>query len=266
MGRHPNQDEEPDATDNVGIGKTYIENELLRAKARIYNTSTFPDMVKRIRLGLVRDVSIEGMVNSFKKICKGGGCWLRGFGLTINRAVFVHAGADPLAKIEKILEAIEGDMKKMTESEEIKTEAAAAAAAGTPAANAAVKEEAKVQTAGTTPAVPVTEAAPAAPKPAAEAAPPAPETAPKPDALEKLLGECADMKKMMSDMMGMIGEMKSMMGGQQAQSSAAKEAARSAVTELQRSEIERPPRVKESQATPNAAQSSFLNEVKKLVR
>jgi hypothetical protein len=35
MGRHPNQDEEPDATDNVGVGQTYMENDLLKSKARI---------------------------------------------------------------------------------------------------------------------------------------------------------------------------------------------------------------------------------------
>src|SRR3990172_8531389 len=114
MGRHPNHDEEPDATDNVGVGQTYMENDLLKSKARIYNTSTFPDMVKRIRLGLVRDVSIEGMVKNFKKTCNGDGCWMRAFGLMIQRAVFVHAGADPLAKIERILESLEGDIKNMT--------------------------------------------------------------------------------------------------------------------------------------------------------
>ena len=74
------------------------------------------------------------------------------------------------------------------------------------------------------------------------------------------------MKKMMSDMIGIMGEMKTMMGGQQVQSSAAQESAKATVAESQGSEVERPPRVKESQATPNAAQSSFLNEVKKLVR
>jgi hypothetical protein len=282
MGRHPNQDEEPDATDNVGVGQTYMENDLLKSKARIYNTSTFPDMTKRIRLGLVRDVSIEGMVGSFKKTCNGDGCWMKGFGLTINRAVFVHAGADPLAKIERILESIETEVKNLTEHTQTKTEQTAAPAApaaesapadaGTQAAQATVKEEDKVKTveaaAQTAPApvTTVTEATPAAPQPAAEAAPPAPETAPKPDAFEKVLGEYGDLKKMMSDMLGMMGEMKNMMNGKQAQSAAAQEAARAVIAESQGSEIERPPRVKESQATPNASQSSFFNEVKKLVR
>ncbi|MDO8726896.1 MAG: hypothetical protein Q7J35_12575 [Candidatus Methanoperedens sp.] len=275
MGRHPNHDEEPDATDNVGVGQTYMENDLLKSKARIYNTSTFPDMVKRIRLGLVRDVSIEGMVNNFKKICNGDGCWQRAFGLMIQRAVFVHAGADPLAKIERILESIEGDMKKMTnKTKHDGAPDAAAVAESAPTAGVApeaVKEEIKIQTAESAPktpppAVPVVEAALAKPEPAAEAASPAPETIPKQDAIEKVLGECADMKKMMSDMLGMMSEMKNMMGERQVQSSAAQEAAPAVVAESQGPEIERPPRVKESQATPNAAQSSFFNEVKKLVR
>ncbi len=108
--------ESPETSDdNVGIGQTYMENNLLKSKARIYNTSTFPDMVKRIRLGLVRDVSIEGMVSNFKKICNGDGCWQRAFGLLIQRAVFVHAGADPHARIERILESLEGDLKNMTD-------------------------------------------------------------------------------------------------------------------------------------------------------
>jgi hypothetical protein len=67
-------------------------------------------------------------------------------------------------------------------------------------------------------------------------------------------------------MMGMFGEMKNMMGTGQVQSAATQEGAPAAITESQGSQIERPPRVKESQATPNAAQSSFFNEVKKLVR
>ncbi len=278
MGRHPNQNEEPDATDNVGVGQTYMENDLLKSKARIYNTSTFPDMVKRIKLGLVRDVSIEGMVSNFKKVCNGDGCWQRAFGLIIQRAVFVHAGADPLAKIERILESIEGDMKEMTtKKKQDDAPEASAAVESTPAVKETqvppetVKDETKIQIAEAAPktpppAAPVVEAAPAKPEPAAEAASMAPETAPKPDTLEKVLGECADMKKMMSDMMGMMGEMKNMMGARQVQSSAAQEAAPAVVAESQGPEIERPPRVKESQATPNAAQSSFFNEVKKLVR
>lgn len=278
MGRHPNHDEEPDATDNVGVGQTYMENDLLKSKARIYNTSTFPDMVKRIRLGLVRDVSIEGMVSNFKKICNGDGCWQRAFGLMIQRAVFVHAGADPLAKIERILESLEGEMKKMTpkkKQDDAHDVAATAeskpAAEVTQAAPETVKDETKIQIAEAAPktpppAAPVVEAKSAAPEPTVEAAPPAPETAPRPDALEKVLGEFSNMKKTMSDMMGMIGEMKNMMGTGQIQSSAAQEAAPAVVAESQGSQIERPPRVKESQATPNAAQSSFFNEVKKLVR
>ncbi len=278
MGRHPNHDEEPDATDNVGVGQTYMENDLLKSKARIYNTSTFPDMVKRIKLGLVRDVSIEGMVSNFKKICSGDGCWQRAFGLMIQRAVFVHAGADPLAKIEKILESIEGDMKNMTtkkkQDEAPETSVAAEStpvAEETQAAPETVKDETIIQIAEAAPktpppAVPVIEAAPAKPEPAAEAAPPAPETAPKPDALEKVLGECAYLKKTLSDMLGMMGEMKTMIGERQVQSAAAQEAAPAAIAESQGSQIERPPRVKESQATPNASQSSFFNEVKKLVR
>jgi hypothetical protein len=281
MGRHPNPDEEPDATDNVGVGQTYIENDLLKSKARIYNTSTFPDMVKRIKLGLVRDVSIEGMVSNFKKTCNGDGCWQRAFGLIIQRAVFVHAGADPLAKIERILESLEGDMKNMTnKKKQDDAPDATAATESTPAVEEAqaapetVKDENKNQIAEAAPktplpAVPGVEAAPAkpaAPEPAVEAAPPAPEAAPKPDALEKVLGEFSNMKKTMSDMLGMMGEMKNMMGKGQVQSSAAQEAAPAAIAESQGSQIERPPRVKESQATPNAAQSSFFNEVKKLVR
>lgn len=267
MGKHPDRDEEPDATDNVGVGQTFMDGDLLKAKARIYNTSTYPDMTKRVRLGLVRDVSIEGLARKFTKICNGDGCWMRGFGLTINRAVFVHAGADPLAKIEKVLESIEQKVKNLTESTETqtKTEQTAAPAASV-AESAPVKEEAKVQTAE---AAPVAEATPAAPKPAAEAAPPAPETVPEPDTLERVLGVCADMKKMMSDMMGTMGEMKNMMGAKpepQAQSSAAKEAAPASVAEAQGKETGKPPKVKESQATPTAAQSSFFNEVKKLVR
>ncbi|MFA4957738.1 MAG: hypothetical protein WC556_12285 [Candidatus Methanoperedens sp.] len=278
MGKHPNQNEEPDATDNVGVGQTYMENDLLKSKARIYNTSTFPDMVKRIKLGLVRDVSIEGMVSNFKKTCNGDGCWQRAFGLIIQRAVFVHADADPLAKIERILESLEGDMKNMktTKKQDDAPDAVAAveskpAAEVTQAAPETVKDETKIQIAEAAPktpppAVPVIEAAPAKLEPAAEAAPLAPETSPKPDALEKVLVECTDMKKMMSDMMGMMGEMKTMMGKGQVQSSAAQEAAPTAITESQGSQTERPPRVKESQATPNAAQSNFFNEVKKLVR
>lgn len=278
MGRHPNQNEEPDATDNVGVGQTYMENDLLKSKARIYNTSTFPDIVKRIKLGLVRDVSIEGMVSNFKKICNGDGCWQRAFGLMIHRAVFVHAGADPLAKIERILESLEGDLKEMTNKKKqddapdtfVAVESTPAAKK-TQVAPETVKDETKIQIAEAAPktfppAAPVVEAAPAKPEPAAEAAPPAPETAPKTDALEKVLGECADMKKMMSDMLGMFGEMKTMMGARQVQSSSAQEAAAVGIAESQGSQIERPPRVKESQATPNAGQSSFLNEVKKLVR
>jgi len=278
MGRHPNQDEEPDATDNVGVGQTYMENDLLKSKARIYNTSTFPDMVKRIRLGLVRDVSIEGMVSNFKKICNGDGCWQRAFGLMIQRAVFVHAGADPLARIEKILESLEGDIKNMTTTKkQDDVPDAVAAVESTPAAEVTqaapetVDDETKIQIAEAAPktpppAAPVVEVKPAAPEAVAEAAPPAPVTTPRPDVLEKVLDECADMKKMMSDMMGMVGEMKNMMGERQVQSSAAQEAATAMVAESQGSEIERPPRVKESRATPNASQSSFLNEVKKLVR
>jgi hypothetical protein len=255
-----------------------LENDLLKSKARIYNTSTFPDMVKRIKLGLVRDVSIEGMVSNFKKVCSGDGCWQRAFGLMIQRAVFVHAGADPLAKIERIFESLEGDIKNMTTKKKQDdapdaTDATESkpAAEVTRAAPEIVKEEKKIQTAEAVPktpppAVPVIEAAPAKPEPAAEAAPPAPEPAPRPDALEKVLGECADMKKMMSDMMGMFGEMKNMMGKGQVESSATQEAAPAAITESMGAQIERPPRVKESQATPNAAQSSFFNEVKKLVR
>jgi hypothetical protein len=235
-------------------------------------------MVKRIRLGPVRDVSIEGMVSNFKKVCNGDGCWQRAFGLMIQRAVFVHAGADPLAKIERILESLEGDIKNMKNTKKqddapdvTATTESTPVGEVTQAAPEIVKEEKKIQTAEAAPktpppAVPVIEAAPAKPEPATEAAPPAPETAPKPDALEKVLGECADMKKMMSDMMGMFGEMKNMMGKGQVQSSPAQEAAPAAIAESQGSEIERPPRIKESQATPNASQSSFFNEVKKLVR
>jgi hypothetical protein len=166
MGRHPNHDEEPDATDNVGVGQTYMEKDLLKSKARIYNTSTFPDMVKRIRLGLVRDVSIEGMISNFKKICNGDGCWQRAFGLIIQRAVFVHAGADPLAKIERILESLEGDMKKMTpnKTKDDASDAAAnteskPAAEVTQAAPETVKDKTKVQ---------IAEAAPKIPPPAAQ--------------------------------------------------------------------------------------------------
>ena len=278
MGRHPNHDEEPDATDNVGVGQTYMENDLLKSKARIYNTSTFPDMVKRIRLGLVRDVSIEGMVSNFKKICNGDGCWQRAFGLMIQRAVFVHAGADPLARIERILESLEGDLKKMTnkKKQDDATDASEAAeskpaAEDNQAAPETLTDETKIQIAEAAPktpppAAPVAEAKPAATEPTAEAAPPAPEPAPKQDAIEKVLGECTEMKKMMSDIMGTMGEMKNMLGERQVQSSAAQEAAPSVAAESQGSEIERPPRVKESQATPNAVQSSFFNEVKKLVR
>ena len=281
MGRHPNQDEEPDATDNVGVGQTYMENDLLKSKARIYNTSTFPDMVKRIKLGLVRDVSIEGMVNNFKKVCTGDGCWQRAFGLMIQRAVFVHAGADPLAKIERIFESLEGDIKNMKTTKKqddapdvTATTESKPAAEVTQAAPETVKDETKIQIAEAAPktpppAVPTVETIPAAPtkpEPAVEAAPPAPETAPKPDALEKVLGEFSDMKKTMSDMLVMIGEMKNMMGERQVQSSPAQEAVPAVVAESQGSQIERPPRVKESQATPNASQSSFFNEVKKLVR
>ncbi len=277
MGRHPGRDEEPDASDNVGIGQTYMENNLLKSKARIYNTSTFPDMVKRIKFGLVRDVSIEGMVSNFKKICSGDGCWQRAFGLMRQRAVFVHSGADPHARIERILESLEGDLKKMTDKKQDKAPDATAEAGSTPASQVTqaapetVKEDNKIQTAEAgpktpPPAAPVIEAAPPRTEPAVETAPSATETAPKPDALEKVLGECAEMKKMMSDMIGIMGEMKNMMGERQIQPSAAREAVPAAVTESKGPEIERPPRVKESRATPNAAQSSFLNEIKKLVR
>src|SRR5659263_158500 len=279
MGRHPNRDEEPDATDNVGVGQTYMENDLLKSKARIYNTSTFPDMVKRIKLGLVRDVSIEGMVSKFKKNCNGDGCWQRAFGLMIQRAVFVHAGADPLAKIERILESLEGNMKNMTTKKKqddapnaTATTESKPVAEVTQAAPETLKDENKNQIAEAAPktpppAAPVVEVKPAKPEPAAEAAPPAPETAPRPDALEKVLGEFSNMKQTMSDMLVMIGEMKNMIDKGQVQSStAAQEAAPAVIAESQGSKIERPPRVKESQATPNAAQSSFFNEVKKLVR
>ncbi len=216
MGRHPNLDEEPDATDNVGVGKTYMENDLLKAKARIYNTSTFPDMIKRIRLGLVRDVSIEGIVKNFKKTCNGDGCWMRGFGLTINRAVFVHAGADPLAKIEKVLEAIEGDTKEMiNETKEGATAASAVveSAPGTgtavPAGTTATVTVTKPITTAEAGTVKVTEApAPESAKtPAAEA--PAAPAAPAPDArasvtLEQVMAVCVEMKKMMAEMAGAI--------------------------------------------------------------
>jgi len=139
-----------------------------------------------------------------------------GFRTDYTEAVFVHAGADPLAKIERILESIEGDMKKMTEKKKQDgAPEASTAVESTPAvketqvAPETVKDETKIQIAEAAPktpppAVPVIEAAPAKPEPAAEAAPMAPETTPKPDALEKVLGECADLKKTMSDMMAMM--------------------------------------------------------------
>lgn len=165
----------------------------------------------------------------------------------------IHPIKYKLVKAEGVIAAIE----EMTTSE-----------------GAMIKDETKIQIAEAapktpSPAVPTVETIPAAPtkpEPAVEAAPPAPETAPKPDALEKVLGEFSDMKKTMSDMLVMIGEMKNMMGERQVQSSPAQEAAPEAIAESQGYQIERPPRVKESKATPNAAQSSFFNEVKKLVR
>jgi hypothetical protein len=71
------------------------------------------------------------------------------------------------------------------------------------------------------------------------------------------------MKKMMGDMMDM---MKGMRATAQSAPAPAAEAAPASVAEAKGKEIEKPPRVKESQATPNAGQSSFFNEVKKLVR
>ena len=278
MGRHPNHDEEPDATDNVGVGQTYMEKDLLKSKARIYNTSTFPDMVKRIKFGLVRDVSIEGMVSNFKKTCNGDGCWQRAFGLIIQRAVFVHAGADPLAKIERIFESLEGDIKNMTTTKkQDDAPDAVAAVESTPAvketqaAPETVKEETKIQTTEAAPktpppAAPVIEAAPAKPEPASKLHLQRQRLHPNQMCLRKCWVNALVLKKMMSDMMGMFGEMKNMMGTGQVQSSATQEAAPAAIAESQGSQIERPPRVKESQATPNAAQSSFFNEVKKLVR
>jgi len=111
MGKHPDDNEEPNAVDNVGVGKVSVKDGKIVSTARIYNTATVPDMVKRIRMGLVRDVSIEGIAQKFVRTCNGDGCWQRAMGLTIHRAVFVSAGADPLAKIEKILESIECDVK-----------------------------------------------------------------------------------------------------------------------------------------------------------
>ncbi len=275
MGKHPDRDEEPDATDNVGVGQTFMDSDLLKAKARIYNTSTYPDMTKRIRLGLVRDVSIEGLARKFTKICNGDGCWMRGFGLTINRAVFVHAGADPLAKIERILEAIEGGMKEMTtktkqdeaaapatttvaESAPAATETPAPATvtetAGTPAAEAAAKTEPAIT-------APVTEA-PANPA-GAPAAPASPSESKPATTLDQVVALCSDMKKMMGDMMDM---MKGMKAAAQSAPAPAAEAAPASVAEAQGKETGKPPKVKESQATPAAAQSSFFNEVKKLVR
>ncbi len=108
-------------------------------------------MVKRIKLGLVRDVSIEGMVSNFKKTCNGDGCWQRAFGLIIQRAVFVHAGADPLAKIERIFESLERDMKNMkTITKQDDAPDATAAAESTPVAEVTqaapekVKDETKI--------------------------------------------------------------------------------------------------------------------------
>ncbi len=292
MGKHPDMNEEPDAMDNVGLGKVYVRDSKLVSRARVYNTSTVPDMVKRIRLGLVRDVSIEGIAQRFQKICNSDGCWQRAFGLVIHRAVFVSAGADPLAKIEKILESIEGDMKEMIN--ETKEDAPAAATVvesapgkGTaaPAGAAAVTETKPVITAEAGTAK-VTEAAPPEPsKPPAAEGPAAP-AAPAPDAktpvtLEQVMAVCSDMKTMMADMIGMLGK-QTAGAGKGSLTEPTKEAAPAAsaqpvnespiepgaaVTESQKSpDTEKPPRVKESQATPNNATSSFFEEVKKLVR
>ncbi|MBE0522442.1 MAG: hypothetical protein IBX39_09295 [Candidatus Methanoperedenaceae archaeon] len=119
MGKHPKEDEEPDASDHVGIGMTCIKNDILVSKARVYNTATHPDIVQNIKRKLVRDVSIEGFVRYYKKTCREGKCWQRGIGLHILRATFVSSGADPAAKIIDIFESIDKTYSKETTMDEI---------------------------------------------------------------------------------------------------------------------------------------------------
>lgn len=289
MGKHPDMNEEPDAMDNVGLGKVYVQDSKLVSRARVYNTSTVPDMVKRIRLGLVRDVSIEGIAQRFLKICNSDGCWQRAFGLVIHRAVFVSAGADPLAKIEKILESIEGDMKEMVNETKEGAPAATIVAEeapgkGTaPAGTATVTETKPITTAEAGTAKVTEAAAPESAKPSAseaQTAPAAPQ-AKAPVTLEQVMAVCSDMKTMMADMIGMLGKQTAGAGkgnltepAKEAAPTASAQPAKEApeekkaqVAESQKSpDSEKPPRVKESQATPNNATSSFFEEVKKLVR
>jgi len=319
MGKHPDLNEEPDAMDNVGLGKVYVQNNKLVSKARIYNTSTVPDMVRRIRLGLVRDVSIEGLAQRFQRICNGDGCWQKAFGLVIHRAVFVSAGADPLAKIERILESIEGDIKKtmvnekdgapasatvvVAESAPTKEAATAGSAVVSGEKPAVVAEAAKATEAATQtktesvkPAEVAAAAAPAAAKEAASV--PSPEAKPA-VTLEQVLAVCQDMKGMMAGMVDALnnaGKVAASASAQPAkesvvqpareavspeaagappvkeavQAAAVVEAAKPVVTDSQGSQetsgTEKPPRVRESQASPNNAKSNFYEEVKKLVR
>jgi hypothetical protein len=316
MGKHPDLNEEPDAMDNVGLGKVYVQDNKLVSRARVYNTSTVPDMVKRIRLGLVRDVSIEGIAKKFQRICNGDGCWQKAFGLVIHRAVFVSAGADPLAKIERILESIEGDIKKtmVNEKDGAPASATVVIAESAPAKEAAVAGSAVVN--GEKPAV-VAEAAKATEtatqtkesvKPIEASAAKEAASAPAPEAkpavtLDQVLAVCQDMKGMMAAMVDAMTNAAKVAASAAAQpakesvvqpakeavspetagappvkeavqaaapAAAVVEAAKPAVAESQGSQetsgTEKPPRVKESQASPNNAKSNFYEEVKKLVR
>jgi ATP dependent DNA ligase domain len=216
MGKHPDNNEEPDAMDNVGLGKTFVRDSKLVSKATIFNTSTVPDMVRRIRLGLVRDVSIEGVAQKFLRVCDGSGCWQRAFGLTIHRAVFVSAGADPLAKIEKILESIEDEIgKNMTNGKDgapasatvVVAESAPAKEAAASAGTAAVNVEKPTAVAGAT--IVVAEAPPASVKSTEAVAAPAaitPETKPA-VTIDQVLTVCNDLSKMMTQMVSAISAM-----------------------------------------------------------
>lgn len=299
MGKHPDNNQEPDASDNVGVGKVYMQDGKLKARPRIYNTSDYPDMVKRIRLGLVRDLSIEGVVQKFQKVCTGDGCWQRAFGLTIHRAVFVSAGADPIARIEKILESLEGEIKNMTQDKDGKDGAPAPAtvvvesAPGEGVAAIAGKAAAEKKPVVVAEATVVEAKAKAAPTEAVT--PPATGDAPKPEpksgvTLDQVLAVCTDMKAIMASMTEALTKaMSSTMGGTaeptkeavQPTKAEVKESATIAqttvteptkptVTESQeRSDapgVEKPPRVKESKASPTNTTSSFFEDVKKLVR
>lgn len=266
MGKHPNMNEEPDASDNVGIGMTAVGDGILKSKARIYNTSTYPDMVQRIRRRLIRDVSIEAFVSSFKKVCNSETCWKRYIGTKIYRAVFVSIGSDPSAKITRVLESIESiestvQENTMTEQTEKSTTKEAAATA-TEAADNAQKEIEK----SPTPPPQEQKAQTAAEKP--------PETKPLPGMEEqmKMLGSMQNMmetgfaaiKSAIEALAAKVGMAPEPAPGAAAQK--AGEAAKETEIPVKPAAVAESRRVVDSPATPGMTSIKFTEEVRELVR